>query len=271
MITLSDLSKIIQTNNYKSYNGFELKTNEFIQTSEIPKNIHKFNDNKIHADNNMFKYDNILEIPNTLNFLNKNDYYMFCTENYFYSIFFALHEPFRLGLINRTELLNKFKQELISNINTIFLEYNEPLKMMSIKKETILSYLNNILYNHITDYNLDILQIIAYHIKHNIYIIDPYKLMYHKYVCNNNSDNNIILILEKKHIIPLSSIKSTIFSDSDTYKILSYLNPFLNLKNISQYKLSELQSLSNQYKIPIIHNNKKQTKLELYTNLSLIT
>lgn len=271
MITLSDISKIIQKNNYKSYNGLELKTNEFIQITSIPKNIHKFNDNKVHADTNMFKYDNILEIPPNLSFLNKNDFYMFCTENYFYSIFFTIHESFRLCLIDRKELLTTFKNELISNLNTIFLEYTELLKQRSICKDKVLSYLNDILYSHITEYNLDVIQIISCHIKKNIYIIDPYKLMYYKCICNNNSDNNIILILEKKHIIPLSSIKSTLFSDSDTDKMLSYLKPFLNLKKLSHYKLLELQSLSNKYDIPIMYKNKNKTKQELYTNLSLIT
>lgn len=266
MATLSNISLLIQKNNM--YNVPNIKINsDYIQTETIPETIKS----EIVSDVSTFKYNEIIEIPDYLHFLDVNNYYLYGTSNMFNSVLFIIDERFRLGSIGKQERLEEFRDFLMDNINVSFLRNKTLYSKQNIKKKTIEIYLKELLFSKKIEPNLDVFNLIADTNKLNIYILDPNKQIYYTYSGQNTSDPNIVLVILEEHIVPLLSILDCFFSNSDIDKILSYFSPKVFINKISSYKLSDLQFMANNNNIPITSNNKNKNKQQLYDDLLLLT
>jgi hypothetical protein len=267
MASLSSISPMIQKNTMYSVPDININV-DYIQTETIPETIKP----DIVSDVSTFKFNEIIEIPDYLHFLDVNNYYLYGTSNMFHSVLFIIDEGFRLGSIGKQERLENFRDFLMDNINSSFLRNKILYTKQNIKKKTIEIYLKELLFSKKIENNLDVFNLIADTNKLNIYILDPNKQIYYTYSGQSNSDPNIVLIILEEHVVPLLSIHDCFFSNSDIDKILSYFSPKLFLNKISSYKLSDLQLLANNNTISITNDkNKPKNKQQLYDNLLLLT
>jgi len=266
MASLSQLSLLIQKNN--NFNDVNIKIDDtFIQKESIPEKTK----NEIVEEISTFKYNEIIEIPSYFHFLDKNNYYLYGTPNMFYSVLFIIDEQFRLGNRGKQESLTELKDFLLDNINESFLRNKSLYSKQNIKKKTIETYLKELLFSQTIKSEIDVFNLISDTKKLNIFLLDPNKKLYNKYI-SSKTDKNIILVICDDHILPLMSIHNNLFSNSDIDKILSYFSPKLFLVKFSSYKLSDLQLLANNNNISIVNfNNKNKNKQQLYDDLLILT
>ena len=83
--------------------------------------------------------------------------------------------------------------------------------------------------------------------------------------------HNIILLQYDNRILPLIHVYGEYFSNDIILYILNFFNTKIVLKKISNYSLVELQEEAKKNNIDILLNNKKKTKLQLYSDLSLLS
>jgi len=236
MATLSKLSLLIQQNNKYSVPVIKMNA-DYIQTETIPVTIKPV----IVSDVSIFKYNEIIEIPDYLSFLDINNYYLYGTSNMFSSVLFIIDEGFRLGSIGKQERLEEFRDFLMDNIKNSFLRNKSLYNERNVKKKTIETYLKELFFSKKIENNLDVFNLIADTNKLNIYILDTIKQIYYTYSGQSTSYSNIVLVLLEEQVVPLLSIHNCFFSNSDIDKILSYFSPKLFINKISSYKLSDLQ------------------------------
>ena len=267
MASLSRISLLIQKNNTYNLPIIEINPN-FIQPVSIPESVKK----EIITDINTFKINEIIEIPNYLSFLDKDNYYLYGTPTMFHSILFIIDEQFRLGSIGKQERISELKNFLLDNLEESFGRNKSIYSKQKIKKKDIETYLKELLFSKVIEPNLDVFNLIADTHKLNIYLLDTEKKLYSKFY-SDNSSKNIILVYFEDHIIPLLSIHSVFFSDHDIGQILSYFGPKLLLNKLNSYKLPDLQLLANNNNISITNSNsnKNKSKQQLYDDLLILT
>lgn len=267
MASLSRISLLIQKNN--TYNSPDIEINpDFIQPVSIPESVKK----EIITDTNTFKMNEIIEIPNYLSFLDKDNYYLYGTQTMFHSILFIIDEQFRLGSIGKQERIAQLRNFLLDNLEESFGRNKSIYSKQKIKKKDIETYLKELLFSTEIEPNLDVFNLIADTHKLNIYLLDTEKKLYSHYY-SDRSSQNIILVIFEDHIVPLLSIHSVFFSDHDIGQILSYFCPKLVLNKINSYKLPDLQLIANNNNISITISNstKNKSKQQLYDDLFLLT
>lgn len=265
MYTLN-INQKIDISNLKCYMLNELNRNDFNNSTRestvikkvIPKNCIYTNYNKLKSkyhENLDSKFNSKKNLSDKLFWLFYKIYNNYSDDDLNYINIFTTEKEFKLEIINKINL-NK-----------------DLLKSYKIQKNSIISELAN-------EKTISLNTLKALCILYNINLLIIKDNNTYSRFTKNNSENTIDN-LDKYHIIKL--IYNNQSSINNNYKIqlnihideiknslynFFYVNNLEKpLKSISSYKLPEIIEIANKLNISIINsNNKKKTKIELYSD-----
>jgi hypothetical protein len=269
MVSLAEITKNINNNVHKktieiiAENTFEQKTS-IPECAVKPQQIKETNKNEI------------VEIPKFCEqFIDKDNYYMYSSENFIHALLFSIDESFRLGISDQKKKQLELIQLIITKMGALFTKYKHIYGKKGFKKNKIDKYLKEINIHNLQeiDYSTEIVNLIC-DIKHiNVIILSVETELYEKIESSEHSDINIVIVNENSYYYPLMNIHGVMYNSIDISNILTYFKKKIKLNKIGSYTLSELQLLANNNTIPINCNNssKKKTKQTLYDELTLLT
>ena len=277
---------ISNTNNYnRDVNNIIFNLSDFMLTNSLLNNRELFF--MLNTENNVNKNVNKNVNNNVNNNVNKNvnnnvnkNYFISFKSKTEDSLFWCFYKIYQLQNNNNyieNNINNKFLTEKnfkISSINNI--KNNIILKKYKMSKATIENDLLNEKKISYDTFNIlcNVYCLNIFYVKNKIYSKINKELDI-SYDCENEEkeDNVKIYILYDNE----KEIKITLNNqyNSENYKhmiknLIEVDNINKPLKNISYYKLKDLQDFSNKLNISISNDTKKKTKKELYDNINNI-
>ena len=272
---------ISNTNNYNNYNrdinNIIFNLSDFMLNNSLLNNKDLFftlnNDNKNDAKKHV-KNDTKKHVKNDI--IHNNNYFISLKKNNEDSLFWCFYKIYELenNKYIESNINNKFlieKNFKISSIDSI--KNNAILKKYKISKSTIENDLLNEKYISYDTFNIlcNVYCLNIFYVKNRIYSKINKEIVIEE---NENNENNV----EDVKIYILydigTGLKITLTNqyNSENYKnminnLIEVENINKPLKNISYYKLKDLQDFSNKLNIPINNDTKKKTKKELYDSI----
>ena len=115
MVSLVNVTKIINNNVHKQTADIIADEN-FEQKTFIPRSVKKDT-----TEENEDKKNEIVEIPPLCEkFIDKNNYYMYSSENFLHALLFSIDESFRLGVCDQKKKQLELIQSMLNDLNTLF-------------------------------------------------------------------------------------------------------------------------------------------------------
>jgi hypothetical protein len=272
-VTLNIITSTIKSS--KNTKHYDVKTNRFLQSYDIPENIAS-PDDIMECDgigiaaaspNNILQFvkDEIMEIPAYFSdFLDLNQYYIYGCHSYIESLLLIMDSDFKIYNTEKKQgYIEKMQNVLLEALNTDYKKFG--YNSTGIKKVEIKEALTSTN----TVFNSIVLKYISDNMSINILLINIDTKSYEEFKCHDidNTKNNIILIRYEDHILPLVHMYGENFTYKDLQKIKLNFKVLKTIGKISSYTMPQLCTLAEENKISIYNNTKKKLKAELYADI----